>query len=286
MNEVIEVFKKNNLIRRNKPIYSSINSLSFTKFVDINKELAEIIKRHHEPVNSSLASFAAEPNLGGSDLECKEISCRMERIDKLARYALLYSDEVYIESYFNKYLSLENKKYYTLYKNLFYEDLLVFNYIIPLLEKGIIKLYSPNTAICFACQAKELMGEEGQKKFIITQRKLRKDICETVKVSCELSDNEYYYDYNGAEKYFEHGLATIEPDADDLLIKRKKIFEKIQKGAKVQLSNTLTKELGFYEDIAHTFIKNVLFGLSTSYSLNTAYLTSSEIGRASCRERV
>jgi hypothetical protein len=276
MNKIIEVLKKHDLFKRSKPNYSSIDLLTISKFVDINKEIGEIIKQHQRPVNNALSSFAAEPNLGGGSLECGRLQCRLNRIDKLSRYALLYSDVVYIDNFFDKHLFLKDKKYFKYAKEGFYNDLQIFNYILPLLEKGIIKIYSPDTTICFACQTEELMGEQGRKKFKMAQRKVKDDIYDILTVNCTLKNNNYYYKFEGIEKYFEHGRIKIFHDASDSLKKRKSMFEKIQMGEKTQLSKSLIKDLGFYNDVSQTFIHNVIFGLSSSFRLNTSFLTASE----------
>ena len=279
MNKIIELFKKNDLIKRNKPNHSIIDSLSLTKFIDFNKELEGLIISNHKPVMNPFFSYAADPNLGGSDIECREINCRFNRIDNLARYALLYSEEVYIESYFSKYAVLERLEgnvNYERVKRDFYNDLVLINHIIPLLEKGIIKIYSPNKKICFSCQAKNILGEKAGKLFNRASKKLLEEMKNNFTISFRQLKDNYAFRVIGSDKYFDHGIVLLNSKVPSTLKNHKNILKKIHEGKEVILSKTVAKEMRLDKDLAHTFMHNTIYGLSTSYCLNTSFLTRSE----------
>ena len=276
MNEIIELFKKNNFIKRNKPNAQILDSISMSKFIDFNKELDAIVCSNHKPVNNPFFSYAADPNLGGSDAECCELNCRLDRIDSLARYSLLYSEEVYIESYFGKYSLLEGNINFEMVKKDFYDDLVLINHIKPLIENGTIRLYSPDKKLCFSCQAKNILGEKNGKSFERARKILIEEVKQNLTLSCKLSSNKYLFQVHGSEKYFDHGMIFLNSKIPPYLKKRQAILSQINSGKQITLARSAIKEMEIDEDIIHTFIHNTLFGLSTSYGLNTSYLTQSQ----------
>ena len=261
MNEIIEFLRKNDLIKRRNPNIEKIESLSLSKFIDLNRELEAFISSQHKPVKNPFFSFAADPNLGGSDIECRAISCRLKRIDNLARYALLYSEEVYIESYFDKFTYAGRNSNYDEMKKDFYNDLLVLNHIRPLLESGIIKIYSPTKRICFSCQAKEILGEKTGKLFDKASTELLMEIKHNTSVVLESFNKKYAFKIIGADKYFDHGAVYIDDNLPPIIKNRKSILTKFRKEKRVVLSSKIIEELGFFEDLAHTFTHNTIYGL-------------------------
>lgn len=103
MDSILQFLKEKSLFNKNGPSVRTISSLSLTDFVDTTQEIDDIIKSNHRPVKNSIFSHSASLGLGGSSTECAYINCRIERISKLARFALMYSDEVFINSFFSGY---------------------------------------------------------------------------------------------------------------------------------------------------------------------------------------
>lgn len=278
MSGILKVLKKYDLLGKKGPQVSKIDRLSLSKMVDIATEVENTLKDEQAPVDNPIFSHSASRYLGGDSSECEDPDCRILRINKLARFAVMYSDKVYINSFFSRFKELNSKDNLTRYKENLHNDLVVINEIQPLLQKGFVSLFAPDTYTCFACQAKQFLGEGAGKKFNTQYRKLRKTQLEGLKVTCEKIGTEYFYEFGDSMQYFGHAVSRVEDVEDNLVfIHKPRILARLKKGEKITLSKRLLKELGFPEAGAHMIADNAMSGLATSKCLNTAFLTTNNL---------
>lgn len=277
MNSILQFLKEKNLINKRGPRDRLIDSLSLTDFVDIAQELESIIKSGHKPVQNSIFSHSASFGLGGSSSECSHIGCRLERIDKLARFALMYSDKVFIGSFFSQYADINSVDQLKRAKEGLFDDLLIVKSISPLLENGLINFFAPETNMCFSCQARRFIGGKAESLLDRSNRKLQADYLCNMSAEAERNSNGYSFICNGPVPFFDHARVGTRFIAPEALIKRPSILEKIEKGNTVSLSKTLIKDLGLHLEYAHQIVANAIYGLATSHCLKTTFLTENDL---------
>lgn len=278
MTGILKVLKKYDLLGEKGPQVSKIDRLSLSKMVDIATEVENTVKEEQAPVNNPIFSHSASLHLGGGSIECVNLDCRISRINKLARFALMYSDKVYINSFFSKYKKLESKDNLPKSKERFYDDLIVINEIRPLLQKGFIGLFAPTIDVCFACQAEKFLGEGARKKFKTQYNGLKKTYLEKMEVTCKRVRAKYIYKCSGPMQYFDHVAFTYhDVENHPIFTHKPRIMDRLEKGKIITVSKSLLKELELHEDRAHIVAKNAIHGLATSKCLNTAFLTENEL---------
>ena len=210
MTGILKVLNKYDLLGKKGPQASKIDQLTLSKMVDIATEVENTVKEEQAPVNNPIFSHSASLHLGGDSLECSDLDCRILRINKLARFAVMYSDKVYINSFFSKFKELDNKDNLTHYKETFYNDLFVINEIRSILQKGFVNLFAPNTDVCFACQAEDFLGEGSRKHFKTQYNKLKKTYLEKMQIKCKKIGDKYIYEFSGPMQCFDHAAICIQ----------------------------------------------------------------------------
>lgn len=276
--EVLQILQEHDLLGKKGPNASTISSLSLSSVVEIAQKIEEAIRVYHRPVRNPLFCHSASLALGGGAIECSNIDCRLDRINKLSRFALMYSDNVYINSFFSGYVDIDDHSHLEFLKENLYDDLLIVHEIRPLLDRGYISFFSPEMDVCFACQAGEFLGESAAKRFSEEYKKLQEVYLCKMSVTCEVEGGVCYFEYDGLYPYLDHGgfyLPWRTPPS--ALIKRPRIIARLERGNVVPLSKSLIKELGLHVDKAHEVATNVINGIVTSGCLNTSFLTENDL---------
>ena len=240
-------------------------------------EIESKIRKSYQPAKSNLFSHSASLNLGGGIVECSNIDCRISRIRKLARFSSLYSDEVYINSYFAYYKDPDLWEDIDTAHQFLLDDLLVVYEILPLIEQGFIKFFSPRTNFCFSCQAKQFISRSALRKFDVHYKNLKSEYLNNLNVTCELDNDEYIFSLDAPTPFLDHPHCLIEHDLPYPIMQRHSILDKINRGIQVNISKTLIKELGFHNQLAHDVATDVIFGLASSGALHTSFLTENDI---------
>lgn len=147
MMEKLYEYLETNKLNDAPSVYEFLPKLSNKK---LNKLIDGIIVRippsQYKKRESSLFSFSANSTLAGMPFPCEDIKCRLENVDQLARFASLYSDQVIIPSPFDHYLTCDSINIECLIG-----DLLILNYLRPLVEQGIICFSTSLFTICKDC---------------------------------------------------------------------------------------------------------------------------------------
>jgi hypothetical protein len=277
MKKLIHFLRSRDLISPAGVNEREISSYNLSKFVDLSAEIEKIIEDGHQPINNPFFSHSASLGLGGSALECRSVSCRLERINKLARFALMYSDKVVISSFFADYKNLSDKELLNQALQRFYEDLIVLFEMKSAISNGFIQFFSPETRICFTCQAEMFLGKQAASRFSSSYNALQNEFLNNMSVTCEKRHDEYGFLCNGPYPYFDHGVVCMCDNHHQEILKRARILKNIQTGNPVNISKALTKKLKLHEGYAHQVATNAIYGLSTSKCLNTNFLTENEL---------
>jgi hypothetical protein len=279
MNELIKLLRKRDLLGKNGPKISAIASLSSTKMIDLFEEVREIATANDHPTKHSVFSFSASLGLGGSSLECQSLDCRLDRINALARFALLYGDEVYISNFLTDYdiESIVTEEDIQFTKENLYADLLILQEIRPLIEQGYIKFFEPQRNVCFSCHADKFLGKNAHKRFDEEYKRLKNNFLANLHVECEKEDDLYLFRCDGPSPYFDHARIHTSSQLPKELAAKPNVLKRVQRGEIIHLSKTLTKSLGLHVELAHLVATNAVHGLATSGFLKTSFLTENDL---------
>lgn len=277
MNPIFQILKEKNLIKNNWPRIQTINSLDFNEIEKIGSTIDETIKSMDRLTVYGTATHTASSELSGGVNNCSSLSCRSDRINKLSRFALMYSDKVYVESYFSKYPDISFSYDLDFLRETLYNDVMLICEMSSLIEEGFIEFYTTNQEQCFTCQAKNFLGEDVGKNFTKAYKNLQKKYLQNMSVKVSLDYDELEFLYEGPEPYFHHPLSALRMDVPEALRKRPTILRKIASGKQVSLSKTLIKELGYHIDCSHTLVSEAMSGLGSSKSFKTSFLTDNDM---------
>jgi hypothetical protein len=277
MQVFIDVLKQTDLFTANGPSQSLIDSLSLSKIVDITETFEQSIRSEYHPANKAMTAHFASSSLSGDTSDCDYIGCRLNRINQLARFALMYSNKVFFKSVFTKYSCLNSNDQLSLAKIDLYNDLRVLYEIRSLLEQGFIQMYVPDSNSCYSCQARKFLNENAAEQLDVSYKRLVKEFLDDMRVEAALSSQGYAFSCAGSKPYFDHAHVKIEFSAPIPLQKRPTILNKIEHGQKINLSKTLIADLGFHHDHAYQVVSNAMLGLDASSCLNTSFLTNNNL---------
>src|SRR5215216_4019528 len=147
MNTLFEILQTNDLVSRTDVNTSAVESLSKAQIIEISEALVEASQPQELQRKASIFTHSASLSLGGGREGCANIEHRAEKLSHLARFAIMYSDRVYIDNFFADYEHYAQNENYNM-NRVFYEDVRLLTLIRPLLEKKSIVLFTPPRNLC------------------------------------------------------------------------------------------------------------------------------------------
>jgi hypothetical protein len=144
----------------------------------------------------SLFSFSANKALSSGKDPCVHLNCRLKNLKKLAQFAVLYSDNVFIYNPFEDYFYIQDWDDDD--KQSLLDDLIVLDYLGPLLNKGILKFSKSQQFMCEHC-CSELF-----KKFESLLSSIEKTILDTTTFHILKQYDEYIIEATGSREYWGH----------------------------------------------------------------------------------
>lgn len=280
MKDFFEFLKSKALIRKNTIQVSTIDKLTKKGIIDLINEIDQIAVRSKPRVEESIFAISSSLSLSGGREDCTMLGCRLKKLDQLARFAILYSDRVYINSFFADYIHFIHQEECKIRQKL-YDDLTLMNYIRPLLEAVIVSFF-PQTHVCPRCFAKYLNPSgDYQKRWAKIRVALERDYLQnTSAVILDLDGDakDFFLTLSGPEVYFEHGDINFEINkmSDAFLSEPLTITKVLEKGG-AHLPKSLIRKWKLPEFLASQVIKNVSFQDTTARILNTTFVTDKSI---------
>ena len=188
MKQAFDLLARNGLTSYRRIESSIMHDWSIGKIYNFNEQLRENIDFHPKG-GTGVANFQFVSNSGLSAqkfADCTEWDCRVRRIDKLARFAVLYGDRVYVNNYFDQYDQAWSTGNEQKIRHHYVGDLEVFLTLKPLLEAGLISLINePSYHLCQDCISKtypamtDVMNQlEDAFKFLV--KKYRRNFSQSV----------------------------------------------------------------------------------------------------------
>ena len=149
----------------------------------------------------SLFSFSVNEELSSGKNSCSRIECRLKKMKELAQFAVLYSENVLIYNPFESYFGVE--KWTEFYKSELINDLIIINYLKPLINKGIIKFTPGKDCMCEDCRSKILS------KFENLLESIESNITETTEFTIANYGKKCNLSVRGNSEIYGHELSMI-----------------------------------------------------------------------------
>jgi hypothetical protein len=279
MDIYFDILRKNNIVSRRGVNRSVIDSLSAAQIIDLAQGLKEAIEVPTRNPSKTIFSHSTSSGLSGGRELCDSLDCRLGRLDELARFALLYSDQVYIHNYFSDYEHYRDSDISeSELREHFYQDVFLTVEYKPVFEKGYIIPFTPPEHICQSCLAGSFLGHDAEWKLQKGYKWLAKDIFEHTSLYLELHENGWFCLKNvGTRQYFDHfELSQLLEEMPGILASRPKTVAKVMRGESVPIGKTVQKRLKIHNELAALVVNNIAYEISKTQALNTSLLTGRE----------
>jgi hypothetical protein len=272
MEVFFDLLNQKGLVKRGKINREATDKLSR---LDLMKYAAEITTRiSTKKIEKELGhSHFATSNLAGGRTDCFVLDCRMKRIDQLARFAILYSDRVYIGNYFSAYLT-DNSIDLEGLRTSFFNDLMILLYIKPLIENGNIVIAPNEFHLCKNCYMEAIHLKTKINKLI---KKLSLDYFNKTNIEMiKINDSIYEYDCE-CELLDKHGTFILERELPEEIKRSKKLCEVLEQKGRVKIPKIIQRKLNIHKDFAEEVAYNVDYGLACGKCFGASFLTNDQM---------
>lgn len=253
---------------------SKMTAIDIVEFVLQSRELTSALDL---PRQSGILTHSASFSLSGAAWPCGSIWCRLEKARQLAQFSAFYSDKVYIRNFFVDHLRhLESEKYpnESMMQQTFANDLIVFQYLRPLIEAGIVvPITTPNH--CPHCFVQDVLKQEDDKRLSGALRGLARRYSKEVSYTLYKDKNGLFnLVMKGPDDLLEHSyLAMVTPDPPPRCKKDRRLRKQLDEGVEVRLTEKAVKETQLDVHMTDRVFQSVIFQLAASQCLNTSYVT-------------
>ena len=274
-----EILKKEGIITRKCVNSSKIENLSITKIIDLAQIISNSIEESNRDASRSIFRYSASSHLSGGRDFCDSLDCRIQRLDELARFATLYSDQVYIHNFFSDYKHFtgnDDEIERININNIFYQDVYLINRYKILFEEGFFTIFTSPEHICEDCLANSFLGHDAEKKLLKGCQWLANDIFQNTSLLFEFINGEQsILRCVNSRDYFDHGeLSQVLPGIPQEVASKPRIMSQATKGKLVFLGQNIRKSLHVHNQIAEIVTNNIAYEIAKSQSLNTTLLTN------------
>lgn len=262
MESYFEILRSKGLVIKEGPNIKLLREISLK---DMEK-LAYRLSKATVPLSRESPSgltHCASLNMSGDPNECYAVDCRLERINKLSRFALLHSSKVYVKNFFDDFLHYSRDIDYLRY--IFLGNICLSVQIQQLLETGIFEFSPIHDGACPGCLAKLITGRQKNKK--VTDHAIKEISRELLK------------DFKLTAFTSPVPSITIDSKLGYSECQKRFRFEKIPswmepyfKGKKRLLPEAVARKLGFHKRQASMAYLNVSFELALSEKLGASSL--------------
>ena len=293
MEKVFELLEKNKLVDDEHIESTIMDGWGTTHILDFKDSLVELAEATAPPKKEpdlSAYAFVANSDMSSQHTTCPAWSCRLRRIDELARFSVLYSDHVYIQNYFEDYWHPPTNRYeeYNLRRN-FAGDLKIMIRLRPLMTAGIVQLVhpaEPGLHMCHRCAEKLIptfkeVNSALEKQVHTLSKKYLVETSGVLYLDPHFAEVPLYnIELKGSEELWETGQLVLitEHLAPPLLAKARNVPRHVlAKG--IQLSKDQIRKAGIVHDSLHLIAMDIWmqYLMSKIAGLNLKYLTNRDI---------
>lgn len=277
MKDFFERLGRLGILKKGQVDSGRISHIMLTDIIDLVHECVEQTSAEHLARERSIFAQSASLPLGGGRYPCSSIECRLKKTRQLAHFAVLYSDRVYTRNFLIDYLTdfgQVEKDYTENVRLSFYRDLVILNYLRPLIEEGFVVPVSPPCDCCPHCLANKSFGKDADKRLERAYRRVKDEFLTRVSVELKKRADGYMLRFKGPELLIEHGAVAIRRwVAPAEFLKMPRIVHRAEAGETVSLSVSTCKKINLHSLLASEELQNITFELFSSQSLGTTFLT-------------
>lgn len=275
---LFDLLSRKGLIQRDKVSASKIFKLPTGKILDAVAELRQTTEGTTDS-RELLSSHTASLSLGGGRRYCNSLECRMNKGAELAQFALMYSDRVYVRSFFSDHLYSPGAGHVggRELRHVFKDDLELLVLLRPAIEAGFIALYSPPDADCPQCLARDTFGRTVDSRITKAFKLLSKRFLNQVKARAFYLDGEYDTGFEGPGYLLGHRGGLTSSSLPPALAEMPRLRAKILRGELVSFSKASMAKLGLHQLLASEVIENIIFELLSTQALRTSFLTDQQL---------
>lgn len=293
MEKVFDLLSKNNLIDDEHIESRIMHSWSTTRIIDFKDSFVDLIQTtsplSKEQLNLSTYTFVANADMSAQHSSCPAWSCRLRRIDGLARFSALYSDCVYIRNYFVDYEHLPSNRYEEYnFRYLLAGDLKIMIALKPLMTAGVVRFVQPPEPgfhMCPSCAERLIptfkeVNSALEKHISVLDEKYIEQTSATLYHTPVFPGEPYTIEASGPEELYENGqtLFTRARLPRSLLARLKSTPNgSVAKG--LQLSKSEIAKAGFVQDSLRVIAIDIWmqYLMSRVSGMNLKYLTNRDI---------
>lgn len=279
MKTALEGLRRFDLIKRSRINVQKITSLRRRSIQKIAADISEKTRLANcpRPRDPRASHCPALSICGDPNGYCQELSCRLDAVERLARFTAMYSDTVYVPNplaYHTDGHSYDDWPLEAQRKRLF-EDLVVITRLAPLIRSGHVFLVTPVLHLCSKC------AENHRPKYQLTQarRRLAKQYLAAIE-SAEIRKVGQYYllAVRGPADLFHENFAGFQARrCPQQLQKMPRKYQQLEDGHVVSISRTALQTIGIHRWLASKAVGRASFGLTFSELLGTSYVTDSQL---------
>ncbi len=283
MQSMYEYLNKKGLLKKGKPNIDVIQMASKSEIYNQIDEILDINRDQEISREYSIFAQSASHSLGGGTDVCNRLGCRINNVENLVRYSLLYADRVYIDNFFTRY------KHYiaasqTELKKMFYDDLVLLSYLQPSIEKGYVKIFTPKLDVCPHCLSYRddinYLNDMQKQKIIAIRNNLLSRYLDETTAYLRMDNGKIIVAINGPEELYAHGSLRAHFS--------KKFFKNIFKdnpslknefdiNGNVKLSKKILEQFNIHERETYVLLRDTSFQLLSSNIIGTSFLTDNPI---------
>lgn len=278
MKEVYAKLQSKGLIGRGVVKKEAIAKLTKKRIIETANQIASTCVPVFPKKAQSFLAHAASLELTGSSGCCTAMPCRKAKLDQLARFAVIYSDVVYIHNFIADICRCEKAETDWLQRR-FYDDLSLFLRIRPLVEKGLFIMLTPENHSCPTCFLHRFkINPDMEKRIKKSVKSLGREYLLNTSIIVRWDGIKYGFGCTGPSPYYEHGPKWFVRDSiPESMCSMPRLVKRLHDTRKIMISETLKKKLPCHKVLAEGVAMNICFELATSRVLNTSFVTNNPI---------
>ena len=272
------LFENSGLIVDGKPVLKRIRNLRLTQIADLCQQASDISSYETVRSTPSIYSHTASLPLGGNPYPCHSLECRLNKVNKLAQFAALYSDKVYINNFFHGYEphSFKEQKKDQIILD-FTDELIIFSYLLPLLEAGKVQLVTFQ-GICPHCLSLKALDQNAKAEYERASKELQRKYYKELSYSLIYEEDTFKLTAHGPEILLPHGILYHHyENLKDLINMAPSLAEKVKTIGEVKLTPSEVKKIKAGKVFSQPIINSIAFELGGSHFLKTSYLCDSDL---------
>ncbi len=237
---LITLMENSGFIKNGRLKLSAVKEASLESLLEFCVQFSEISSVTDMNVEKSIFIHSASLPLAGHRTPCRELNCRLEKIQSLVQFSAFYSDRVYIQNFLYNHVLHADEAMNSpdVFRKQFIEDLEIYAYIEPLIKTNNIV---PVTIewICPHCLAVGGLRDSTDTALRSARSAIIDRYVTDVKYELEQISGYYYLCAKGPEDLLPHGVSNYgyghEKDVDVIRKALPEVLERLNPTTQLRL---------------------------------------------------